>query len=129
MADQGGGKENGERRPVITLVAVDVGLAGWWMRWVKMNWPATWSHGRRGCKGLGTGLDGERLRRRGFGWKMVEEGGLGGGNMVKVCSASLVERVGKVYVEEVWWEERGIWGFGLICCACACGRECTRGEW
>lgn len=51
---------------------------------------------------------------------------------MKVCSASLkAGAVGKVCsVEEVWWEGRGIWGFGLICCcACACSRECTRGEW
>lgn len=32
-------------------------------------------------------------------------------------------------MEEVWWEVREIWGFGLICCcACACSHECTREE-
>lgn len=52
--------------------------------------------------------------------------------MVKVCSAYiLVDLVAMVcIVEEVWWEVREIWGFGLrwCCCAGACSHECTREE-
>lgn len=77
IADRGGGEENGEGS-VVTLVARMVGLAGWWwVGWVRMNWAATWGRGRRGCKGLGMVLDGERLLRRGVGWKIVG-GGPGG---------------------------------------------------
>lgn len=79
MADRGGGEENGERGgPVVTLVPRVVGVADWWwMGWVKMNRVASWGRGRRGCKALGTGLDGERLCRRGGGWRTVG-GGPGG---------------------------------------------------
>lgn len=75
MADRGCGEGDG---PVVRLVAPVFGVAGgWWMGWVKMNFVASWGRARRGCKGLGSGLDGERLRRRGVGWKMVG-GGPGG---------------------------------------------------
>lgn len=79
MADRGGGEENGERAgPVVMFVARVVGVVDWWwMGWVKMNWVATWGRGRRSCKGLGTGLDGERLRRRGVSWRILG-GGPGG---------------------------------------------------
>lgn len=56
--------------PVITFVSSVIGIASWWwMRWVKVNWEVTWGCGWWDCNELGTGLDAERSRRRGVGWK------------------------------------------------------------
>lgn len=78
MADRGGGEGNGEGGgpTVVRLVAARVvGVVGrWWMGWVMMNCVASWGRDRRDCNGFGAGLDGERLLRRGVGWKTVGGG-------------------------------------------------------
>lgn len=81
-ADRGGGEGNGEGggpavvRLVVARVVVGVVGRWWWMGWVMMNCVASWGRDRRGCNGvfLGAGMDGERLLRRGVGWKTVGEG-------------------------------------------------------